>query len=222
MADEFGKSVEFPQVSEFAGASENYIDSPEFPACPDEFAFPGTTDTSDKRSRGKMGLLYYAAVASALFMVVNVTNGFNNRQFKEFVHMPHMVLRQIYERADNGDTGSAHFCNRMKGAEPSFMEKGHQKRLDRVLPVMTERKFVEAEFNARIGKHSPAHFCTQCARILFFSVIKNNLTDLRSFDQIRYIERFTKSGYSGEIRIADSVVNRNSTKGKINMCEFPV
>ena len=78
MADEFGKSVEFPQVSEFAGASENYIDSPEFPACPDEFAFPGTTDTSDKRSRGKMGLLYYAAVASALFMVVNVTNGFNN------------------------------------------------------------------------------------------------------------------------------------------------
>ncbi len=76
MADEFGKSVEFTKVNEFAEVKESYINSPEFPARPDEFAYPGTTGTSDKRSRGNMALLYYATVAAAILMVVNVTNGF--------------------------------------------------------------------------------------------------------------------------------------------------
>ena len=75
-SDEFGKSVEFPQVSEFAEAGESYIDSPEFAAVPDEFAYPGTTNTSDNRKRGNMAALYYAAIASILMMVMNVTNGF--------------------------------------------------------------------------------------------------------------------------------------------------
>ena len=80
--DEFGKSVEFPQVSEFAEPSETFISSPEFPPLPDEFAYPGTVGTSSDSHKNKTllkgGLLYYAAAAAVIMAVVTSTNGFTD------------------------------------------------------------------------------------------------------------------------------------------------
>lgn len=76
--DEFGTCKEFAEVSEFIEARESFTNSSEFVAAPDEFAYPGTTGTSDNREKKSVRntMMYIAAVASVFLTAMAATNGF--------------------------------------------------------------------------------------------------------------------------------------------------
>lgn len=60
----------------------------------------------------------------------------------------------------------------------SFVKKTHEKGLDRVVKMVSQRDFVEAKLPDGIVQCAAAHFCAHGAGILLFPVIKNNRTDL--------------------------------------------
>ena len=136
--------------------------------------------------------------------------------------MPYMFFRKIYQRTNDRNSRSAQLCLRMKGMEPAFLEKGHEQRIDYILPVMAECQFAASQFHACIGKNRAAHFGAQRTGILFLPVIKNNPSDIRFSDLIRDFQLPAQFTDAFQVKRFQPHIHRNRNKRKILMGKFPV
>lgn len=158
--DEFGTCKEFAEVSEFIEAKERFISSPEFVAAPDEFAYPGTTGTSDNREKRskKNTMLYIAAVASLILSVVAATDGFMEDNIFNPIPDP---LNPIVSPTDNpsdveGEPGDPAFKILYAKTDGTTLYYSYVTALgERMLPVSVYSTAIDSDGNTASPANDP-------------------------------------------------------------------
>ena len=137
-------------------------------------------------------------------------------------HMDDMFFRQIDQRTNDGDSGTAHQGFRMEGMETPFIEQAQQQRFNCVLPMVAEGELAAAVLPAGIGQHSPAHFRAQGAGILFLPVVKDDFSDLRFHLKIRHLQLSAQGTDSAQVEGFQTHFDRYGQQGKLLVGELPV
>ena len=107
------------------------------------------------------------------------------------VHPRREIVQRLFVNVQHGanlhNTRPVKVRHRLEAVDAPLEQQRHEKRLHRVVIVMSQRQLVEALVQNCLIQRPPAHFGAHGAGILLLAVVKNNGRDLRFHHGIGHV-----------------------------------
>ena len=114
---------------------------------------------------------------------------FDDRKCQRLCEVCDAPLAGIEHRPDLIHARARHVCHRLKAADAPLVHEREQKRLDRVIKMVTERELRDAALAERRAQCTAAHLGAQGAGVILLAYVEHDLLDVGLQARIRHAER---------------------------------
>ena len=123
-----------------------------------------------------------------LRFVVDGTDVLDDGELLAMYRLQDLLLRGEDERSYHGEVLAGQVCDRFEAVDGAEIQKVHEERVDRVVPVVAEGEFVTSQFLRKRVETAPSQVRAKTAGVLFVPSLEDYVADVRLVDNVLDIE----------------------------------